>query len=134
MAQHISRQFIFFCIVGSIGFVVDAGSLYLLMYLFDWGPYLSRVFSFLLAATATWLLNRAYTFRPIEDTPIHHEWFKYVAYASVGGSINYAVYVLCLLFSEVAHAHPVLGVAAGSIAGLAFNFTATRYLVYRAHE
>jgi hypothetical protein len=29
---------------------------------------------------------------------------------------------------------PFLGVALGSIAGLAFNFTSARYLVFKAHR
>jgi putative flippase GtrA len=132
MSHRVSTQFIRFCIVGTIGFVVDAGSLYLIMAMWHWGPYSSRLLSFLFAATATWGLNRSFTFQPSSGDPLHHEWLKYVAYASIGGSINYATYVACLFASDVARAHPVVGVAAGSITGLAFNFTASRHLVFGA--
>lgn len=129
--MHVSRQFFRFCVVGTIGFVVDAGSLYVIMAVTGAGPYISRVFSFILAATATWGLNRTYTFNVRRTEPILLEWLRYLAYASVGGAINYGVYVLSLLFFEMVRSHPVLGVAAGSVAGLAFNFLATRYLVFR---
>ena len=56
--MHVSRQFLRFCIVGTIGFVVDAGSLYLIMATTGAGPYLARLFSFMMAASATWILNR----------------------------------------------------------------------------
>lgn len=129
--MHVSHQFFRFCIVGTIGFVVDAGSLYLIMAATGAGPFLARFFSFVLAATATWILNRRYTFRASRREPILLEWLRYLGYASIGGAINYGVYALCLLGFELARAHPVIGVAAGSIAGLAFNFLATRHLVFR---
>lgn len=131
--MHVSHQFFRFCIVGTIGFVVDAGGLYPIMAATGAGPFLARFFSFVLAATATWILNRSYTFRASRREPILLEWMRYLSYASVGGAINYGVYVLCLLGFDFARTHPVIGVAAGSIAGLAFNFLATRHLVFRVN-
>lgn len=56
---------------------------------------------------------------------------KYAAANATGGIANNSVYALLvsrsLLFARV----PPLAVAAGSIAGLVFNFTATRAWVYR---
>ncbi|MDP2832080.1 MAG: GtrA family protein [Pseudomonadota bacterium] len=132
MSLHLPSQFFRFCVVGTIGFVVDAGSLYAIMWLFNWGPYSSRLPSFLLAATATWFLNQSYTFTYTRTESVFREWSRYVGYASIGGSLNYAVYVLCLLASDVARDHPIIGVAAGSIAGLMFNFSASRHLVFRS--
>src|SRR5574337_100667 len=129
--MHVSRQFLRFCMVGTVGFVVDAGSLYLLMAATGAGPYLTRFFSFIVAASATWILNRTYTFHASRREPILIEWLRYLGYASVGGAINYGVYACTLLGFDVAQAHPVIGVAAGSIAGLSFNFLATRSLVFR---
>ncbi len=129
--MHVSRQFLRFCIVGTIGFVVDAGSLYLIMATTGAGPYLARLFSFMMAASATWILNRTYTFQVSRREPILLEWLRYLGYASVGGTINYGAYAFSLLSFEAARAHPVIGVAVGSVAGLAFNFLATRYLVFR---
>jgi len=34
----------------------------------------------------------------------------------------------------VVAAYPFLGVAAGSISGLAFNFTSSKWLVFRMHK
>jgi|WetSurSiteA1Bulk_404760.scaffolds.fasta_scaffold70656_2 putative flippase GtrA len=130
MSQHISSQFLRFCIVGTLGFIVDAGSLYLIMAWWKWGPYSSRLLSFLIAATATWGLNRTYTFEAASGHSIHYEWLKYLGYASIGGTINYATYVVCLLTSDMARLYPIIGVAAGSITGLAFNFTASRHFVF----
>jgi hypothetical protein len=47
---------------------------------------------------------------------------------------EYGVYALCLFLSEFVRHHLYLGVAAGSVAGLAVNFTASRYLVFRGRK
>ena len=50
-----------FLIVGTVGFAIDGGLLYLLVRT-DVDPYLARGLSFPPAVTATWYLNRVWTF------------------------------------------------------------------------
>ena len=54
------REFLLFAAVGVVGFGVDVAVLYLVAPLLGW--YGARVLSFIAAATATWALNRRYTF------------------------------------------------------------------------
>ncbi len=124
-------EFFKFSLVGTLGFVVDAGSLQLLVSLAGINPYLSRLFSYLLAATTTWWLNRRFTFAACNDTCWKGQWLRYLVVNAAGGGVNYGVYALCLFLSEFVSQHLYLGVAAGSIAGLAVNFTASRYLVFQ---
>ena len=51
---------------------------------------------------------------------------------AVGGLVNYTTYALLVATWNVATMHPVIGVAAGSIAGLAINFFLSRRVVFRA--
>jgi len=51
-----------------------------------------------------------------------------------GGLVNYLVYATLVTFSATAHTHPVLGVAAGSLAGMVFNFTISKLLVFRRED
>ena len=51
MSRTLARQFLRFCAVGGIGFLVDAGLLWLLLQATALGPYGARVLSFLAAAT-----------------------------------------------------------------------------------
>jgi putative flippase GtrA len=110
-------------LVGSIGFVADATVLHLLVGR-GWDAYLGRLASFLCAGTVTWALNRRFTFQMPPGRRLHREWTRYLALNGIGAGINYAVYAACLLTLDVVRAHLVLGVAAGSVAGLGFNFVA----------
>lgn len=125
-----SAQFLRFTIVGAVGFLVDSTVLYAVMYGFGTGPYLGRVASFLAAASATWLLNRRYTFPDAGRTPAHRQWTVFVAFMCLGGLLNYAAYALVIMLAPVHAATPLLAVAAGAVAGLAVNFTTSRLFVF----
>lgn len=125
-------QFIKFGMVGTIGFAVDASVLYLLLTELSVGPYVGRLLSFACAATATWLLNRCFTFRDSPRAAAVGQWMCFVSVAGVGGAVNYAVYASLVASDLGILSMPLFGVAAGSLAGLAFNFTLSRRLVFRA--
>ncbi|MEJ7687337.1 MAG: GtrA family protein, partial [Variovorax sp.] len=89
------REFMSFAAVGVIGFAVDVGVLYLAAPAFGW--YGARVLSFVAAATATWALNRRYTFKPRgSGLSVGREYAGYLATMLAGALVNYGVYVLVL--------------------------------------
>ena len=124
------EQFAKFCVVGTVGFLADAGALYLLMSFLNMDPYTGRIFSFLFAATVTWALNRVYTFRSSALAPMTRQWARFVTANTVGGALNYGVYSALVLSGGWFIKAPVLAVAVGSIAGLAFNFTVSRKYIF----
>ena len=126
-----TRQLLSFSVVGAIGFVVDAAALYVAMHVLGAGLYAGRLLSYLCAATSTWALNRCYTFRAQRSPDRFAEWGRFMAANAVGGLVNYTTYALLVATWKVATAHPVLGVAAGSVAGLAINFFLSRRVVFR---
>lgn len=126
--MKLGRQFLSFAVVGAIGFVVDVAVLYLVAPLLGW--YWARVLSFLAAATATWALNRRYTFRRSEASVLR-EYLGYLLTMLGGAVVNYGAYVLVLHWATGPWA-PAAGVALGSCAGLVVNFLSARYLVFRA--
>ncbi len=124
------REFLSFGVVGAIGFVADVGVLYLASPHLGW--YGGRVLSWTAAATATWLLNRHFTFRARRSgASIAREYLHYMLTMLGGALVNYAAYVLTLHWVGGSWG-PALGVAAGSCAGLVVNFASARYLVFRA--
>ncbi|MDP9196617.1 MAG: GtrA family protein [Pseudomonadota bacterium] len=127
---HTARQFLMFAAVGTIGFLVDAGTLWLVMQA-GAGLYSGRVLSFLVAATATWALNRHFTFRGPHHGSRARQWLAFLSVNAPGGLVNYGVYSGLVMFVPLCAAYPVLAVGAGSIAGLVFNFTASRWLVFQ---
>ena len=113
-----------------LAFLVDASVLQAALAL-GLDPYSGRVASYLCAATAAWAMNRRYTFRVPGREGLAGEWLAYLAANAIGGLVNYGTYVLALWLSGAVRTWPVLGVAAGSVAGLAFNFVVNKYWVFR---
>lgn len=127
------QQFFMFALVGAAGFFVDAGTLMLAHRVLGLDLYAGRLLSFLIAATFTWQLNRKLTFRGGAADHVGKQWLKFVSANAVGGLINLAVYAVMIARVPAAREFPVLAVACGSVAGLVFNFIASRVVVFRAH-
>jgi putative flippase GtrA len=135
-AEHIARadlrQFLSFALIGVLGFVVDSSVLYLGLELglgLRWG----RVVSYLVAVTATWALNRRFTFGASRRRAVI-EWARFAITQLAGATVNLGTYFALVAASDVVARFPVLGVAAGSIAGLAVNFVAARAFVFGARH
>ncbi len=128
-----SREILLFLVSGGLGFLVDASVVQVLVSLFDVNPYASRVVSFLCAASATWAFNRRYTFAGKRRyASARGELARYLV-AMVGGfAINYGTFVAVLAAMPVAHRWPVIGVAAGSLAGAVLNYLTSKFWIFRA--
>lgn len=125
------RQFALFCVAGALGFVVDAVVVQALVGGLHADPYLARVASFLCAMTATWAFNRRYTFASRAGERWWREWARYGVAMLGGFVVNYGVYAALVYAFPLVRAWPVLGVAAGSVAGLAVNYASSRHWVFR---
>lgn len=112
-------QFLRFALVGFVGFIVNGGIVFVLAP--HTGPLFAQLAAFPAAATATWLLNRRYTFGA-SPRPLWQEWGRYIAANGVGWLANNGVYVLAVELFPAVHGHPVFAVAAGSVAGALLNF------------
>ena len=124
-SRRLGSEFLRFCAVGTIGFLIDATVLELLVRLGWTGLYLGRVLSYLIAATATWWLNRRFTFRR------HGALLPYLATNGFGALLNYAVYAAVLALWPAARSAPSLAVAVGSGAAMVFNFSLNRWMIFR---
>ena len=129
---RIEQQLARFAAIGTLAFAVDATTLYFAREALGLGLYAGRVVSFLVAATFTWAMNRRFTFPEARDAPMARQWLEFLTANGVGGLVNYGAYALLVTYVDVVAAHPTLGVAAGSLAGMSFNFGASRGWVFRA--
>ena len=133
LSKRLSRmtgfRFMAFCIAGTLGFIADVAVLWLV--LDQLGLYLGRVVSFMVAVTVTWIVNRHLAFHDRRATAWSREWARYIVANSAGAVLNYGTYVLMVSTLSLAATYPYLGVAAGSIAGLVLNFTASNFLVFQ---
>jgi putative flippase GtrA len=118
--------------VGSVGFLVDAGVLYLLVGL-GIGPLAARCVSFPTALAATWLLNSRWTFGAYKSEASRaRQAAGYVAVQLVGVAVNYAVYALSLNVTGRTSLGSVAALAIASAAGLVVNLTGSRMFVFKA--
>lgn len=124
------RQFVRFCFAGGLAFVVDAAILHAVVAA-GADPYAGRLLSYLCAVTTTWWLNRTYTFTTTAGKPRLREWGHYAVSQLGGGSVNYMIYAGLVYAVPLVERNPVLGVAAGSAAGLVVNFLLARRYVFR---
>lgn len=126
-----------FGIVGTIGFLVDAGLLLVLMSTLGLGHYMGRVISFMAAVCVTWWLNRNFTFNDtalsakMARASILKELTTYVLFQSIGITINFGIYSLLIERYDAFYEQPTLAVAAGSLMGMIFNFVTARWIVFR---
>jgi putative flippase GtrA len=75
------------------------------------------------------VLNRRFSFS-VRRRPWVRQFLGYVAASSVGALINYAVTFVML--GQMPGLRPQLAALIGIAVGTAFNFAASRYLVFRA--
>ncbi|SNR97576.1 MULTISPECIES: GtrA family protein [unclassified Azospirillum] len=142
MSRSISRELLTFALIGVGGLFVDMAALAVALHLLGLDPYGGRVFSYLMAATFTWYLNRRFTFVGVSRRAALRQWAKFLAANAVGAVVNYGVYVLVLrvgpgiltalgLADMLGGLLPYAGVAAGSVSGLVFNFAMSKFVVFR---
>lgn len=131
MASLNSRP-IRFAAVGAIGFLVDASILQGAVLALHANLYVARAFSFLCAASVTWIANRKYTFRAKRVSgKLMSEWLSYLFASGIGGATNYVTFAFAIAVSQTIYAHPVIGVAIGSTAGMVINYTLYRNVVFQ---
>lgn len=128
---RLAVQFGKFGLVGVVGLVVDTAVVYALVFGAGLEFFAARIPAYLAAATTTFALNRAFTFRGAADAPLYRQWAAFLAANAFGGVVNYGVSIGLEATLPLAEAHPVLAVAAGSLSGMVLNFAASKHLVFK---
>jgi putative flippase GtrA len=122
-------QFLRFGVVGVIGFLIDTATVYALRV--PLGLIGAGLAAYLVAASANWAMNRAWTFRGRGTGPAHRQWGRYMMANVVGFVLNRGAYTALVMLVPLCAAQPVLAVAAGAVAGMGVNFALSRQVVFR---
>lgn len=125
------RQLLQFGISGVAGFLVDAGIVALCTNTAGMTPIPSQAIAFSVAVTVTWMINRNWTFAEHASAKWRQEWIRYVAANSVGAVVNNLVFSLLIVTMTLFRNNPTYAVAAGSVAGMFFNFTSSKKLIFK---
>jgi putative flippase GtrA len=118
-----------FVLAGTVGFLVDAGVLYLAVFV-GLGFFAGRAISFLCAVWATWQINRRYAFATDWSTSAWSEWWRYLVGMSAGGAVNYVAYSAAVLCLPESVFRPASAVAIGSLGGMFVNYATARFWVF----
>jgi putative flippase GtrA len=128
--MKLSSSLLKFGAVGIIGLAVDLAVLAALRDAL--GVYGARAVSFLAAATATWLLNRHFTFSSRSaELSLWREYAHYMGLMLGGGLINIGTYSLLAWQFSQAPLWLAVYTCAGSLAGMTMNFLGASQWLYR---
>lgn len=116
------KQFIKFSVVGSIGFIIDASILLLLINILDVNIVFSRLISFLVAVFITWILNRNFTFFKKEESKKKKEYSLYLIIQTVGAMLNYFIFIFLIQYNNFFEDYLIISLAISSIITMFFNF------------
>jgi putative flippase GtrA len=125
-----SRKLPGFVVVGTIGFLIDAGILTLLMTGFGLDHYSARAISFTVAVTFTWYMNRRWVFEKSTASMSGREYSSYLVVQVIGALINLTVFIAVIEIVPRLTSMPVIPLAVGAIAALLFNFSASSRFVF----
>ena len=123
-----------FAVIGALGMPVDAGVLWLMTHRAGLDPYSGRIVSWLCAATFTWTGNRYFTFRATRARGLSgtmREWMRFLAANAVGGLVNVGLYSTLVRFAPPPINNLYVALVLGVLAGLVFNFTLSKKMVFR---
>ena len=136
---HVRRlagsRFLRFAAVGGAGFFVNEAALVLAHELLHAGPHAGWLIAFVPAVTFTWWGNRNLTFRDKASgghVGMLAEWARFVATNGLGAVVNFAIYAALIAYAPAPLNIPYIALAVGILAGLAFNFTLSKKLVFRS--
>lgn len=124
------KEVFLFGVSGVLGFIVDTAVLYALRS--HLGLFGARLFSFVAAVFVTWAFNRRVTFSKRQSgLRRENEFLAYFVLMLGGGVVNYSLYAWLVVSYAVVVQYPVVGVAAGSLAGMLVNLATARLLLFR---
>jgi putative flippase GtrA len=128
--EETARQFFKFGVVGVVGFIVDTAMLYYGIHMLGMERVAAGLFSFPFAVTATWLGNRLFTFKNAPPMSAAKQLAKFTLVCAVGLVFNRGTYSLLVTSIPLVYDYPVIGLLAGTGAGMFFNFFASRRHVF----
>ena len=135
LVRYLLRHpFVRFAMVGGAGYVVNAGVLAFDTDVMGLKVEAGLAFSIFVSMCCTWLGNRYLTFperRARTLSGIAQEWLKFMGANLVGAVVNYGVTLLLVHYAPSPFSNKYVAQIGGVLAGLVFNFTLSKRLVFK---
>ncbi|MBV9549545.1 MAG: GtrA family protein [Alphaproteobacteria bacterium] len=129
------QAFVRFAAVGGAGYLINAAALTVFTRYLGLGVDAALASSIFVAMCFTWAGNRYLTFasrRAHGLSGIVEEWLRFVGANLLGAIVNYGVALALVHYGSGWLGNPYVAQACGVLAGLVFNFTLSRLLVFRS--
>jgi putative flippase GtrA len=127
-----SASFLRFALVGALGFAIDGGIMQALTLATGASPLFARAISFPLALSATWALNRSWTFPTGRERAPLAQYRRYLAVQILGFIINYALFAVLVRSGGMWAEAPLLALLVGGLTSMAATYVLSRMLVFSA--
>ncbi len=127
---RLSRSLSRFVVVGSIGFLIDGGVMQLITWATGVSPLIARAFSFPLALSATWGLNRTWTFETGRERAPLSQYRRYVVVQIAGFIVNYAIFAALVTAGGLWRDWPLLALMVGALISMIFTYILSRLHVF----
>lgn len=123
-------QFLRFCTVGAVGFIVDAGVLLIEVHAFHVDPIWGRLASYAVAVLTTFELNRRWAFRQRGDRPYLKALASYLGVQGLGFACNFGLYTTLYLALPPGYNAPLFCLAIASLVALTVNYAGASLVVF----
>jgi putative flippase GtrA len=128
------HAFIRFCVIGGLGYLLAIVLLAFFTGALKLEFATANALTIFLTMVCTWLGNRYVTFhdrRARRMPDILQEWLKFMGANGLGALVNYLTALALVHYAAAPFSNKFAAQAAGVLAGLIFNFTLSRTLVFR---
>jgi putative flippase GtrA len=119
--------------VSLLGFVTDAGVLYILGALGMEAAW-ARLISLGCAMHLTFMLNGLHVFRELDRKRLPRQWVTYMATNGFGNLCNYLIFVTLVSTHWPVVSNHLFALGVGSLSAWVMNFAATRFIVFRKRK
>lgn len=127
------KPFIKYCVVGTLGTLIDLGSFYVFREFVGIGLFLSTVMAFLLAVCNNFILNKIWTFQN-KHKNFRKQFIKFLIVAVIGlllSLLSMYVFVYLLDFARWQRLGELLAKACTSLVVLTWNFLGNKFWTFR---
>ena len=129
-------RFIRFGLVGGVGFVVDLGVVFALVYVFELDPVVARIPAWITAVSTTYLFNLLFTFRSTRFKLVNRRqklarYCLYILSQLGGGLLNILSFVLLVSLFGVPWS---IAIVIGTLFGMILNYLGAATVISRRRD
>ena len=128
-------QFLKFCAVGFSGLFIDTLALVCLVELFSFDPRFAAIFSFSVALTSNYYLNRFWTFYSVRQLIVINSYISFFIVCIVGLIIRIGIMHLLITFAGMGeHGKYIIASVFGIMVGTVSNYLGSKYIAFSKYS